>query len=56
VNIDQLLAAQRQPAKQEKHRQQDGKGKLYDEPTKLGLCTLCCSAIALIMKLGLLPM
>src|SRR5437588_720755 len=34
VNIDQLLARQRQPANQEKYRQQDGKGKLCDEANK----------------------
>src|SRR2546427_397665 len=34
VNIDQLLAAQRQPANQEKYRQQDGNGKLCDEANK----------------------
>jgi hypothetical protein len=34
VNIDQLLARQRQPANQRKHRQEDRKGKLYDEANK----------------------
>jgi hypothetical protein len=34
VNIDQLLARQRQPANQEKYRRQDWKGKLCDEANK----------------------